>query len=130
MSGRIGYVFLCALPFVAVGFASARPLRTAGWSWILGVGLFAAVVIAAWLAGPRKVDLRGEGPAKRTLAGSLLIMPWAIISLLWVGLGPPFQATVSENYMRYLVLVWSSIIVTIGFVILKDVLSDAGERIC
>jgi type IV secretory pathway VirB3-like protein len=32
--------------------------------------------------------------------------------------------------MRYLVLVWSSIIVTIGFVIQKDVLSDSGERIC
>ena len=127
---RMSYVFLCTLPFVAVGFASARPLRTAGLSQILGVVLFAATVVAAWLTGPRMADLRAGGRGKQALAGLLLIVPWAIVSLLWVGLGPPFQATLSENYMRYLVLVWSSIIVTIGFVILKDVLNDAGERIC
>ena len=127
---RIAYVFLCALPFVAVALASARPLRTAGLSQIVGVVLFVAIVVAAWLAGPRKVDLREEGRAKQALAGLLLILPWATISLLWVGVGPPFQATLSENYMRYLVLVWSSIIVTIGFVIQKDVLNDSGERIC
>jgi len=127
---RVAYVFLCALPFVSIVFASARPLRTAGLSQILGVVLFAAIVIAVWIAGPRKVDLREEGRRKQALAGVLLIVPWAIVSLLWVGLGPPFQATLPENYMRYLVLVWSSIIVTIGFVIQKDVLSDSGERIC
>jgi hypothetical protein len=127
---RIAYVFLCALPFVAVALASARPLRTAGLSQIVGVVLFVAIVVAAWLAGPRKVDLREEGRAKQALAGLLLIVPFAIFSLLWVGLGPPFQATLQENYMRYLVLVWSSIIVTIGFVIQKDVLNDSGERIC
>jgi len=127
---RVAYVFLCALPFVSIVFASARPLRTAGLSQILGVVLFAAIVIAVWIAGPRKVDLREEGRRKQALAGVLLIVPWAIVSLLWVGLGPPFQATLAENYMRYLVLVWSSIIVTIGFAIQKDVLSDSGERIC
>jgi hypothetical protein len=127
---RIAYVFLCALPFVALLFVSARPLRTAGLSQFLGVVLFAAIVVAAWLAGPRKVDLREEGRGKQALAGLFLIAPWAIVSLLWVGLGPPFQATLPENYMRYLVLVWSSIIVTIGFVIQKDVLNDSGERIC
>jgi len=127
---RVAYVFLCALPFVSIVFASARPLRTAGLSQILGVVLFAAIVIAVWIAGPRKVDLREEGRRKQALAGVLLIVPWAIVSLLWVGLGPPFQATLPENYMRYLVLVWSSIIVTIGFAIQKDVLSDSGERIC
>src|SRR5262245_54125233 len=127
---RISYIFLCALPFVAVVFAAARPLRTAGLSQILGVVLFAAIAVAAWLVGPRMVDLREEGRGKQALAGLLLIVPWAIVALLWVGIGPPFQATHSENYMRYLVLVWSSIIVTIGFVFLKEVLNDAGERIC
>jgi hypothetical protein len=127
---RIGDVFLCALPFVAIAFASARPLRTAGLSQIIGVVLFAAVVGAAWLAAPRKADLKEEGRCKQALAGLLLIVPWSTVSLLWVGLGPPFQATLAENYMRYLVLVWSSIVVTIGFVIFGDVLKDAGERIC
>jgi len=127
---RIAYIFLCALPFVAIALASAHPLRTAGLSQILGVVVFAAIVLAVWLAGPRRVDLGDEARRKQALAGLLLIVPWAIISLLWVGIGPPFQATLSENYMRYLVLVWSSIIVTIGCVIQRDVLIDSGERIC
>src|SRR5436190_5217405 len=126
---RVGYVFLCALPFIALAFGSARPLRTAGWSQVLGVVLFTAVRVAAWLARPRTVDLEKAGRGKQLLAGLLLIAPWAIISLLWVGLGPPFQATLSENYMRFLVLVWNSVLVTIGFVVLKDVLNDAGERV-
>ncbi|MGA8088562.1 MAG: hypothetical protein WCA10_14735 [Terracidiphilus sp.] len=127
---RTAFIFLCAFPFVAGAFASARPLRTAGFSRSLGVVLFAAVVIATWLAGPRKVDLKEAGRGKQALAGILLIAPTAIISLLWVGIGPPFQATLSENYMRFIVLVWNSILVTTGFVVTKDVLNEAGERVC
>jgi hypothetical protein len=127
---RAGFIFLCALPFLDLGFGSARPLRTGGLSHILGAVLFMAVVVAAWLARPRKVDLKEAGRGKQALAGMLLIVPWAIISLLWVGLGPPFQATLPENYMRFLVLVWNSILVTVGFVVLKDVLNEAGERVC
>ena len=126
---RITYVFLCALPLIAVAFGSSRPLRTAGWSQRIGGVLFTLVIAAAWLASPRQVDLEEPGRGKQALAGLLLLAPWAIISLLWVGLGPPFQATLSENYMRFLVLVWNSILVTIGFVVLKGVLEDAGERV-
>lgn len=127
---RTAYIFLCVFPFVAGALASARPLRIPGLFQILGVVLFAAVVIAAWLAGPRKADLKDAERGKQALAGILLIAPTAIASLLWVGIGPPFQATLSENYMRYLVLVWNSILVTTGFVVTKEVLNEAGERIC
>ncbi len=125
---RIAFLFLCALPFIAFAFGSARPLREAGFSRLIGVLLFGAVVIAVWLAGPTKAELREAGRGHQSLAGILLIAPWAIISLMWVGLGPPFQATLSENYMRFLVLVWNSILVTTGFVVLKNVLNEAGER--
>ena len=127
---RSAYIFLCAFPFVAVGFVSVRHLRIAGVFQTLGVLLFTAVAIAALLSGPRKVDLKEEGRWKQAMAGILLIAPSAIISLLWVGIGAPFQATPSENYMRFLVLVWNSILVTIGFVLMKDVLNEAGERVC
>lgn len=127
---RVSFGFLCVLPFVDIGVVGARPLRAAGLSPVLGILLLGVIVAALWFAGPRKADLREEGRRKQALAGLLLIMPWAIISLLWVGLGPPFQATLAENHMRYVVLVWSSIAVTAGFVVLKDVLSDAGERFC
>ena len=70
---RPAFIFLCAFPFVAGAFASVRALRTPELSRILGVVLFTTVVIATWLAGPRKVDLKetlpttseAKGPRKR-----------------------------------------------------------------
>jgi hypothetical protein len=125
---RIGYVLLCAFPFIALGAAAARPLRVAGVYHVIGGVLFAAVALAVWVVGLRVIRLKEAGSGKLAFAGFLLILPWAIISLLWVGIGPPFQATLPENYMRYLVLVWDSILVTIGFVVLNDALHEAGER--
>jgi hypothetical protein len=105
---RISYIFLCALPILAFGAAAARPLRVAGVFHVIGV--------------------REAGPRKLALAGVLFMLPFAIISLLWVGIGAPFQATLPENYMRYLVLVSNSILVTSAFVVLKDALYEVGER--
>ena len=125
---RISYFFLCALPFLVLAVCAARPLRSPGVYQFIGVVLFAAVVIAAWSVGARVIGVKDAGARKLALAGALLILPWAIISLLWVGIGAPFQATLQENYMRYLVLISSSILVTSAFVVLKDALYDGGER--
>jgi len=125
---RISYFFLCALPFLDLALCAARPLRRPGVYQVIGVVLFAAVVIAAWFGGARVIGVKDAGTRKLALAGALLILPWTIISLLWVGIGAPFQATLQENYMRYLVLVSSSILVTSAFVVLKDALYDRGER--
>ena len=125
---RIGYLFLCALPFLDLVVGGARPLRTSGVYPVIGVVLFTAVVIAAWVVGARVISVKDTGARKLALAGVLLILPWAIISLLWVGIGAPFQATLQENYMRFLVLVSNSIIVTSAFVVLKDALYHGGER--
>lgn len=125
---RFGYYFLCVFPFLALGAAAARPLRIAGVYQITGIILFTAVAIAAWSVGSRVIGLKEAGPRKLALAGVLFILPWAIISLLWVGIGPPFQATLPENYMRCLVLVSNSILVTSAFVVLKDALYEVGEH--
>jgi len=74
--------------------------------------------------------LRGTVEQRRVaLAGGLLLAPFALICLLWVGLGPPWGAIPIENRMRYLVLLASAMAVAIAFVVLKDALVDAGERI-
>ena len=125
---RMSYFVLCALPFIALAVCAVRPLRSPGVHQVLGVVLFAAVVIAAWSVGARVIGVKDDGARKLALAGALLILPWAIISLLWVGLAAPFQATLQENYMRYVVLISSSILVTSAFVVLKDALYDGGER--
>ena len=109
--------------------ASVVRFERRGLSHVVGVVLFAALAVAAWVVGLRMIRLQAEGSGKLALAGVPVDRcRTAIISLLWVGIGPPFQATLSENYMRFLVLVWNSILVTIGFVVLKDALHEAGER--
>jgi len=125
---RISYIFLCALPFLDLVIGSVRALRIPGVYWLIGGVLFVVIVIAAWILGLRVIASAGAERRRLALAGALLIAPWAIISLLWVGLGAPFQATMTENYMRFLVLLGSSIVVASAFVALKEELYDAGER--
>ena len=125
---RFSYIFLCSLPLLIIVFVSIRALRIPGVYQAIGGVLFAAILIAAWILGARVIGSAADGKRRMALAGTLLIAPWAIISLLWFGLGAPFQATTSENLMRYLVLLSNSIIVASAFVVLKEELYDAGER--
>ena len=71
----------------------------------------------------------GAEPERRlALIGGLLLLPFALVSLLWVGLGTPGEAAPAENKMRFLVLLVASIAVTGGFVVLEQALHEAGER--
>jgi hypothetical protein len=90
--------------------------------------LFAVVLTAAWLLGVRAIASPEAQARTVALAGALFLVPWALFSLLWVGIGAPFQSTPAENYMRFLVLLASAIVVAGGFTALKEALSDAGER--
>jgi len=125
---RVSYVFLCMVPFLAIIVAAVRALRVPGVYQAIGGLLFAAIVIAAWILGARAIRAGAEGEQRLAIAGVFLIVPFALVLLLWVGLGPPWVATPPENLMRYLVLLVSSIAVSGGFVVLKDALSEAGER--
>jgi hypothetical protein len=125
---RVSYVFLCLVPFLAIPLAGARALRIPGVYQTIGGLLFAAIVISAWPLGVRAIK---TGPAlkqQQALAGALLLVTFALVSLLWVGLAPPWEATPTENRMRYLVLLVNSIAVAGGFVVLREVLHEAGER--
>ena len=125
---RISYIFLCTLPFLDLVVVGVRALRIPGVYQAVGGVLFGVIVIAAWILGVRVIGSSAAEGRRLALTGALLIVPWAIISLLWVGLGPPFQATAPENHMRYLVLLASAAVVPSAFVALKEELYDAGER--
>ena len=125
---RMSYVFLCATPFLAIIAAGVRPLRAQGLHHIIGAVLFTAISIAAWILGARALRSNAQVRRQLGLTGALLVAPFAIIALLWVGLGPPWEATAAENQMRYLALMVMSSAVAVGFVVLKDALSEAGER--
>jgi hypothetical protein len=105
-----------------------RALRIPGVYQGIGAVLFVVVVAAAWTLGARVIGSRAAGGRTLALPGTLLVVPSAITSLLWVGLGPPFQATPPENHMRYLVLLTNVAVVASAFVALKEVLHEAGER--
>jgi hypothetical protein len=125
---RISYVFLCATPFVAFGAVAVRPLRIPGVYHVIGAVLFVAICAAAWKLGARAIRSQVQTRRQLALAGTLLIAPFAMVALLWVGIGPPWEATAAENQMRYMVLIFMAILATSGFVMLREALSEAGER--
>ena len=125
---RVSYVFLCALPFLDLIVVGMRSLRVPGFHTVVGVVLFAAVVTAAWTLGMRVIAIAGADTRRMALAGSLFVAPWAIVSLLWVGLGAPFQATTEENYVRFVVLLASAILIAGAFIALQQALHAARER--
>ncbi|HZJ53938.1 MAG TPA: hypothetical protein VFD38_07335 [Myxococcaceae bacterium] len=125
----LGFRFLCAFPFITFVSVASRPLHIAGVREAVGVVLFAAVVAAAWSLAGRALVSGPDTARGRAVAGLLLIAPWAAIALLWVGIGAPFQATPTENRMRFVVLLSGSIVVSAAFVALKFALDEAGERL-
>jgi hypothetical protein len=125
---RVSYVFLCIVPFLSFVVVGVRALRVPGVYQAVGVAYFAAIVIAAWTlsAGAIRADMLSR--RLLGLAGTLLVTPFALVALLWVGLGPPWVATAAENQMRYLVLIVMATAIAGGFVVLREALSEAGER--
>jgi len=123
---RTSFVFLCCVPFLNFITAGDRALRIPGLYQVAGLAFFAAVVVAAWVLGGQALR-SGAGAARRlALAGALLLGPWAMVSLFWVGLSTPWEATPGENLMRYQVLLVGAMVVTIGFTLLAEALRAAG----
>src|SRR5438067_5935657 len=125
---RVRYIFLCIVPFLSFVVVGVRALRVPGVYQAVGVAYFAAIAIAASAlsAGAIRADVQGR--RLLGLAGILLVAPFALVALLWIGLGGPWQATAAENQMRYLVLIVMATAIAGGFVVLREALSEAGER--
>jgi hypothetical protein len=125
---RLSYVFLCLVPFLAFVVVGVRAFRVPGIYQVAGLAYFTVIAFAAWKlsAGAIRADVQSR--RLLVLAGMLLITPFALVSLLWVGLGTPWQATPAENQMRYLVLIVMATAISTGFVVLREALSEAGER--
>jgi hypothetical protein len=125
---RVSYVFLCIVPFLNFIVVGVHAFRVPGIYQAAGVMYFAAIAIAAWTLGARAIRADAEDRRLLGLAGTLLVTSFALVALLWVGLGAPWQATVAENQMRYLVLIVMTTAIAGGLVVLREALSKAGER--
>ncbi len=126
---RLAHGFFVALPFLAVALAAPRPLRAPGVHAAIGCVAFAATLLAAWSASVAALRSDSQPRVQLALGGLLLLAPFALISLLWVGLGTPWDATPAENQMRYLVLLAMAVCVMLGFIMLRAALVEAGERV-
>ena len=104
------------------------PLRIPGVYQVIEVVLFTAISAAAWILGARSIRADVQSRRQLALASTLLVAPFAYIALLWVGIGPPWVATAADNQMRYLVLILMAVSAAGGFVMLREALSEAGER--
>ena len=122
------YWFLFAIFIVAIVLAAIRPLRVSPAYQVVGVIQFAAIAFAAWTLGARAITTTSRGPRLLALTAILFITPFALLALLWVGIGPPWEATPAENQMRYLVLTAMAIAIVVGFVVLREALSEADEK--
>jgi hypothetical protein len=125
---RVSYVFLCVVPFLSFVVGGVRAFRVPGVYQAAGAVYFAAIAMAAWTLGAGAIRADAQDRRLLGLAGTLLVTPFALVALLWVGLGPPWQANVAENQMRYLVLIVMATAIAGGFVVLREALSEAGER--
>jgi hypothetical protein len=125
---RVSYVFLCIVPFLNFVVVGVRAFRVPGVYQAVGVAYFAAIAIAVWTLGARAIRADVQGRRLLGLAGALLVTSFGLVALLWVGLGGPWQATAAENQMRYLVLIVMATAIAGGFVVLREALSEAGER--
>ncbi len=126
---RICYGFLCATPFIVFGAAAVRPLRIPGVYHVIGGVLFAAISTAAWTLGARAIRADVQSRRQLALAGTLLLTPFAMVALFWVGIGAPWVASAAENQMRYLVLIAMALAAAGGFAVLKEALNQASERL-
>ena len=124
---RFCYWFLFAIFIVAIVLGAIRPLRITPLYQVIGVIQFAAMLWAAWTLGAREIMNASSASRLLALAGIFLVTPFALVALLWVGLGPPWEATPPENQMRYLVLAAMSIAIVVGFVVLREGLGEADN---
>ncbi len=121
------YFVLCAGLIVVVAVFGVRVKYSPGVYYAIAAVQCVVLCLAAWKLGAWAI--RGEPVDRRRLAaaGGLLIAPWILFSFL-AGIGPPGMQTAEENSLRYLILLLNAIAIVGGLVVLREALSEAGER--
>lgn len=124
---RPSFIGLCSILVLVTVVFGVRATYTPFVYYAVAGFQVTMICVTAWTLGARGIKAKEEERRKLAIAGSLLIAPWALFSLL-AGFGPPWQATATENEFRYLVLLISTTAVTGGLIFLKELLNEAGER--
>jgi hypothetical protein len=121
-------IALCVIVFIAsVAFRVPKAYSPQAY-YGLAVIQFGVIVLAAWKLGAWAIAAPTQAHGTLAAAGGLLFMPWMLFSFLSTMGAPGAGQTPAEEQFRYLVLLIVSMLVSGGFILLKEVLSEAGER--
>ena len=76
---KLSFIILCALPFVAIALAAARPLHELSGHDVIGGLLFAVALACAWrLVGPMTTrDRSARGPSSAAQTACTRASTWA-----------------------------------------------------
>ncbi len=124
---RRSYFVLCASVAVVPVVVGVRVKYTPEVYYAIAGIQLAVVCLSAWKLGAWAIRAHAEDRRRFAVAGGLLITSLALFSLL-PGIGPPGDQTRAEDTLRYLILLINSIAVAGGLIVLKEALSEAGER--
>jgi hypothetical protein len=132
---RLSQIFLWLVPFVFGPLLIFVYRHSESRSYLIGgTALATVMLLAAWVLGASVVRKWSGEQRWLALAGLLLIAPVALVSV-FAGLGPPPQeperwlATAVDQEIRYTLLLFAGLFAAGGFVVLRECLRQAGERI-
>lgn len=125
---RISLALLCASLLLTIVLAAIRAEYTFPVHEITIAALVGLTCLSAWILGASAMIGERQDSQKLAVAGTLLILPLMLFALL-VGFGRPDQSSAPENLTRYIVLFVSSIAVGGGLIVLREALSEEGERL-
>jgi hypothetical protein len=101
------FLFLLAIiPLIAI-----RELRDSLVAKGAGLALVALLLLSVAVL---RIQIPQVG-ARQFWGSALLIAPFTLFGLFWIGLATPWEATIAENRMRYLVLMASAVVIALGF---------------
>lgn len=132
-SRKISYIYLLSIP--VIGFILAFSIGYSSYKiyvplWIINAFL---MLYSAWVLGFSKIRSENKEAALTAKGAFLLIIPFILISM-FAGLGPPPETTIrwvetmTEQQVRYFMLVIAGIFVAFGLAILTEKLREEGEN--
>lgn len=129
-SSSFEFSLLCAALLVTLPAVGIRVLHVPVVRDVAGAVLSTVIVVLAWRVSRPAPDAVPAPPAVLLrVGGALLVAPFALVALLWVGLGTPWDSDARENVMRYGVLLAGAVAVTAGITVLREAFHLVGERV-
>lgn len=131
-SRNVSLIYLTIVPALTVGLAFG--VGHISYKLYLPIWIINSciMVFALWVLGAKSIKSPDVATKHLVISSLLLIIPWIFITLFF-GMGPPphtlagWAATVTEQQVRYNILIVCGILIAFGATLLSQRLKAAGE---